>query len=68
MWIEESQNAEFRMKTKFVIVDEVTHDLNAGTVNRRLDCSTKYVEVPIRNARFEMHARLDNCLAPALRR
>src|SRR5258708_27445499 len=64
--IEQSQDAKFRMKTEFVIVDEVANDLDAGTIDRRLDRPTQHVEMPVGDAGFEMDPWFDDRLASAL--
>ena len=66
--IEQQQRRQLRGQALLVVVDEVADDLHAGAADGRADGAAQHVEMAVRHAGLEMHARLDHRLAAALRR
>ena len=64
--IEQHQERQFGREPQGVVVDEVAHDLDAGRVHRLPQGAAQHVEVAARHAGLEVHAGLDDGLAPAL--
>jgi hypothetical protein len=65
--IEQGQHTVFRGPAGFVVIDEIAHHLDPGGIDLAADPAAQHVEVALRSgARFQMHARLDHRLAPAL--
>ena len=67
-WVEQGQDGELGRQAALVVVHEVADDLDPGRVDRLLDRPAQHVEVPVGDAGFEMHPRLDHRLAAALAR
>jgi len=64
--IEQREDGKLGGKTELVVIDEIANDLDARGIDRRLDGTAQHVEVPVGDARFEMHAGLDHGFATAL--
>jgi len=64
--IEQSEDREFGGEAELVVVDEVADDLDAGGIDWRLDGAAEHIEMPVGDAGFEVNARFDHRLAPAL--
>src|ERR1700688_501016 len=64
--IEQCKDGKLGRKAELVVVDEVTDDLDARGIDRRLDGAAQYVEMPVGDAGLEMNAGFDHRFAPAL--
>jgi hypothetical protein len=65
--VHQQQDRQLRGQPVQVVVVEVGDDLHAGGVHRAAHRAAQHVEVPVRDARLEVHARLDHRLAAPLR-
>jgi hypothetical protein len=64
--IEQDEDPELRGESQFVIVHEIANDLYACEIEGRLNGVPQHVEMPVRDAGFEMHPWLDDCFISSL--